>query len=1569
MKPSPTDGDDIRILEAYCGWLAIPRGYAGQNLRIALRLMFKTNVAIRDEHSDALRRIFDEWPTFLSRTGWQPNIYTSSDGKSVQTTAMPESLGETFSKSLSFVAHARTGLHQVNTVWRAAFPDAGVREPYVVPNRPSAWDTQPHAQAAIAINHSLGGLNAMALAAGSDNRDELLTHAGSRAFNFSSKKSKSAIAPAADKLQELLDEFSGKLLGPAARGRKPDALERAAASQNIFQEWQARVRDEDSSIEAANLARTDSGKSALMGQSTLEAPSVDKIWKLMAYTMSDTNDTYKALQESIAKNVPKAGTTPKSYSLRIAKQSREIAHHGWLLRYLGLVVDIMIPRAAWMAVGSAIDHFVPGAVVIDSKNGYPLAGDVKTSPGFPQKHGVVTLYGTAPESQHRFELMQLDVQSAARKLVQAAMTHNALRDSAAAPADKSYETSALRSNGLTLVDRDTDRRSKRQDQKSLWNLPIMHAEDITLGIRPDVQTLQLREGNTPVQGPWRSLTGWKIRSAYVLVGPLPDPLTSRVDVSDHFKGLQAGEALLGASHRLISIPEKPDIGAIVSEEVFTWDGWSLAVGHPDPGATNKRPAFSKLQVGRLVVTMEAAGDMPTLRVGRGYMVGVRAVYVDGDGTSLDDAIANAYRCEEVRPIIGLPGVPGGRAFFPYMRYEPIAPPDIHLGAIVDYAQFPQVSSRKAVVASSANAQNQRTREVRYLVPPAVSLEQAINLGMYDSNERRSQPPQSAFKGVCLTPGGRFPNVSNGVVPKEAVAPRGSNAGDATDTLFHPSGVASSPIIPYLPDPWARRMVIGAFRTSDGELLAWESHDYYDAAGLSNWPHCKPLRLEIHRAHDHHVSLPQTYGSVGGRVDFRKQGSTLHLYLPAGEDLKIHVWHEIDERVLTQSAIVDQMADYLLNPDAQACCRVLGLSIQCVNDKQRAREELIHCLSAWQELRHNLIRSEISRALAERLTNITSFAMINPSNILHVVHAVDQPPTPRFLWSGLAQAQGDTEPELRRIIGMPASRLRRLKQSIRIEREIGRTDAVLAGDLEIDRPTTTKVDFTFTWSDQVDDLADAGPQVYSRKASARVEQIPAVLTRLIDPMLQGANTRTTPDQAPDNSLMLLAGMREGRATNEDLRNKQLTIAFGDTRARIVDVTAVAYSRFADEFKPEATRFDSAPAHARQLVCPSSASPSVPSIDYVMPQYHWLDNNDAHRSHERVGGCFRVWLNRPWFSSGVDERLAVVCWPESTFDKTFSKQGLYNAWADICGINKDPPAFLEAFVTRWGLDPIWQMQGNACVGSVPAEAFRRHICDSTDLVRQSKAENCFPVLDLRKCQAVQQSLAVADPGNAKVVLVQYEPVYDKGSRRHYVDIQVDEKYAYYPFLRLALARYQPYSLPGFELSEITAYEFVQLPPSRRTQVDVFDKDERSHTVKLGIALRGAIPAVQAKKGAWSTHVTARLDYLPSESWEAIKASVPGSLGKYGVAWVPEYETTVPLQRSNAGQWEVPKAHSQFTLQRKRIYSVVIEEFEVGFQDDLAADPRCIDGEATILFGTPVKRLSRRIFADRLLLPELW
>jgi hypothetical protein len=68
----------------------------------------------------------------------------------------------------------------------------------------------------------------------------------------------------------------------------------------------------------------------------------------------------------------------------------------------------------------------------------------------------------------------------------------------------------------------------------------------------------------------------------------------------------------------------------------------------------------------------------------------------------------------------------------------------------------------------------------------------------------------------------------------------------------------------------------------------------------------------------------------------------------------------------------------------------------------------------------------------------------------------------------------------------------------------------------------------------------------------------------------------------------------------------------------------------------------------------------------------------------------------------------------------------------------------------------------------------------------------------------------------VAVAFEPRFSDERGLWFVDVELDAGTAYFPFVRLALARYQEHALPGLELSSVVQTDFVQLTASRTATV---------------------------------------------------------------------------------------------------------------------------------------------------------
>jgi hypothetical protein len=186
----------------------------------------------------------------------------------------------------------------------------------------------------------------------------------------------------------------------------------------------------------------------------------------------------------------------------------------------------------------------------------------------------------------------------------------------------------------------------------------------------------------------------------------------------------------------------------------------------------------------------------------------------------------------------------------------------------------------------------------------------------------------------------------------------------------------------------------------------------------------------------------------------------------------------------------------------------------------------------------------------------------------------------------------------------------------------------------------------------------------------------------------------------------------------------------------------------------------------LSIPSTARPPAPDVRYMIPAWNWVTVKSATPSSSRVGNVLRVYLGRPWFESGIGELLGVV-------------------------VASPPPGVvlpsgLQPFVSGYGSDPVF----------------------TTGSVGTPKVTD-FP-LAVHKGISLQLEEQIS--GIGWVDVAGHEVNWDKTRRLWFADIAVGAGQSYFPFVKLALVRYQPASLPGIELSRVVQADFIQLTPNR-------------------------------------------------------------------------------------------------------------------------------------------------------------
>jgi hypothetical protein len=226
-------------------------------------------------------------------------------------------------------------------------------------------------------------------------------------------------------------------------------------------------------------------------------------------------------------------------------------------------------------------------------------------------------------------------------------------------------------------------------------------------------------------------------------------------------------------------------------------------------------------------------------------------------------------------------------------------------------------------------------------------------------------------------------------------------------------------------------------------------------------------------------------------------------------------------------------------------------------------------------------------------------------------------------------------------------------------------------------------------------------------------------------------------------------------------------FGDTRHRRVHYTLTAISRFRPYFRsdePDAAFQRSAPQPEVTIL--STAVPPEPVVLSVLPAFRWERSaSGTQLIRTRHSLSLRVELARPWFVTGEGEQLAVI----------------------LAEAGTDPAT--TAPVSRSGRDPIF----------------------ATPTIPGLPTPGWFPP------GTPAEHLSVGVPASPIQVLG-FTPA--EAADRWFADIRIAPPPAlasYAPFVQLALARYQPHSLPGLELSTIVTTDKIKLWPDRTLVVD--------------------------------------------------------------------------------------------------------------------------------------------------------
>ncbi len=887
--------------------------------------------------------------------------------------------------------------------------------------------------------------------------------------------------------------------------------------------------------------------------------------------------------------------------------------------------------------------------------------------------------------------------------------------------------------------------------------------DLLRGFRIDVWSSRTRQ--------WYSLH--RRNSSYTF-GTQP---TIAIDIKDEEGFLQPTAAQPAADPTRKSDPvatangiSQPGTDLFIHERVARWEGWSLSAPRPgkalnrspDPGQalTSDSTLGQPLTPFKMRTSFAAQpGSLPELRFGLKYRFRARAVDLAGNSVPLTS------------PTPALFALPAAGVELPYLRFEPVAPPLL----VLQTQPLPGGSLERMVIRATnsslaLDAAPTGQSDSRHVAPPRISMLMAEQHGLFDDNNGKPRGDQATYNLIVARDDFAF----NTVPP----AP-------AQGVPIEPGTTLN---VGYFPDPIARG---AAFR--DLPNTPDNTNGRLTDAGLTYnvLPDVQPrpgsvTYIDFGTQWPGRTAFLLTIVEGGGPPSWDAANRELTVSLPKGSIVTVDLSSYFSQRDLTFLGVWGWLCEFFEASEIDA------LQGGGADSNLSTVTDLI--------------------ALLTRLVLEGGLDLLSPARMLTLVHAVQQPlGQPTFVQLPVVHQPAD--PVL-------ASALRNSFTAITAWRSVGSHQVVLLGALQVHALSTSKIDLQARWLEVTDDPTLPGPT--SVWNSDHIETIPLASTEPGAIASDATGTRLVAVYIPKvDTLWFAAPFDELAGVDTPSVVAAPLHHFDDTKHRWVRYQAIATSDFQEYFPPnlDFTR----PGIPLFVDVPSSARPTAPDVVYVVPIFGWERQETTNvKTSVRFGNGLRVYLNRPWYSSGDNELLGVVLWNSTLAAPDYATRDTY-----------------KPFFTQWGNDPIWK---TAALNPVPGMGdFANAVATAPGLTLEETAQT-FDV-------------AGHDVG------------FDEKRGLWYCDITFYTSTTYAPFVRLALARYQPHSIQGVELSRVVLADFAQLAPDRSAIVSIDPANTRQARIFVG----GVAPQ---DPGASSIQVTVerRLANLVSDlGWETAPANV--------------------------------------------------------------------------------------------------
>lgn len=556
---------------------------------------------------------------------------------------------------------------------------------------------------------------------------------------------------------------------------------------------------------------------------------------------------------------------------------------------------------------------------------------------------------------------------------------------------------------------------------------------------------------------------------------------------------------------------------------------------------------------------------------------------------------------------------------------------------------------------------------------------------------------------------------------------------------------ANPKHPYLPDPLCKQCILHLTDTR-GHGYGSQTVAFYSDKTDEQWPDCFLNEIEFRGIRNGNPAIKKPESGPESVDGITDSSQKVVVEVPPGWTLLLHVSTRLDEHDRDLMALIRLIIE---NSD-----------------------------------------SSLTTATLERIAE-GLHPMITPRRVLTLYHAVDRPIIkPEFSFSN--------EPSRMNNLLLPTTRdLEQVKYDSpklvpdKLIRDVDAPEMTLAVDFSYDRETTGKIDLRAKWSEWIDDPT--------------LTQSPHMSNGCKQASGHGPQLRTESATINELAIPRKANPPDGKS------HVTVTHTLPDCKYHRVRYEAVGTSRYGELFPPAPPESFQLESTTRSFDVLASAAPDPPNLLYLLPSFGWRSVKlKAKRiyEHTRTAGV-RIFLRRPWFSSGDDELLGVLVMPTDDVRRCMKD------FEPVPFLNKGFSTMLTDAVSRWGGDPT-------------AKPVEQQLTKNPTLsdwnFKQMSPTDCPDAADesLRlqpsRTGACGWDLQPPELRNSadRVHVVGFQPTFDEERSLWYCDVGFDSQPLYGTFLRLALVRYQPHAVKGRELSSIVLTDFSLLNADRTVRV---------------------------------------------------------------------------------------------------------------------------------------------------------